>query len=64
MGVLNVTTSEKKIGFLLIEIYRKLLNPQNDGHLDQIWVAFSYIAGFVRITRLREFEVFGTMQEY
>ncbi len=29
---LNVTTSEKKIGFLLIDIVKKLFNPQNDGH--------------------------------
>jgi hypothetical protein len=31
---LNITTSEKKIGFLLIETFRKLINPQNYGHLE------------------------------
>ena len=30
---LFVTTCEKKIGFFLIEVFRKLFNPQNDGHL-------------------------------
>jgi len=22
---------------LLIEVFRRLINPQNDGHLDQLW---------------------------
>jgi hypothetical protein len=26
-------TSETKIGFLLIDIFKKLFNPQDDGHL-------------------------------
>jgi hypothetical protein len=33
---LNVTTSEKKNGFLLIETFRKLFNPQNDDHQSSI----------------------------
>jgi hypothetical protein len=28
----QITTSETKNGFLLIEIFRKLFNTQNDGH--------------------------------
>ncbi len=36
---LYVTTYEKKNGFLLIEVFRKLFNPQNDGHLEQFRVA-------------------------
>jgi hypothetical protein len=31
-NVSETTTSEKKNGFLLIEIYRKLFNPQINGH--------------------------------
>jgi len=42
--LLNVTTYEKKTGFLLIEVFRKLINPQIEGHLDQHWVAISYIS--------------------
>ena len=26
------TTSETETGFFLIEVFRKLFNPQNDGH--------------------------------
>jgi hypothetical protein len=29
----NITGYEKKNGFLLNDIFRKLFNPQNDGHL-------------------------------
>ena len=32
--VLAVTTSEKETGFLLIEVFRKLFNPQNQGRLE------------------------------
>jgi hypothetical protein len=32
-------TSEKEIGLFLIETFRKLFNPQNNGHLDQFRVA-------------------------
>jgi len=32
-GDLKITTSEKINGFLLIEVFRKLFNPQNNGHL-------------------------------
>jgi hypothetical protein len=31
---LRITTSEKKTGFLLIETFKKLVNPQNYGHLE------------------------------
>ena len=30
------TTSEMKTGFLLIEVFRKLINPQNYGHQGSI----------------------------
>ena len=36
VAVSNVTTCETKIGFLLIEVFERFVNPQNDGHLDQI----------------------------
>jgi hypothetical protein len=31
-GLLNVTTFKKKLGLLLIEVFSKLFNPQNNGH--------------------------------
>ena len=34
---------------LLIEVFRRLINPQNDGHLDQLWVAIYYLSGFAVI---------------
>ena len=41
---LFVTTSEKKIGFLLIEIFRKLVNTKNYGHQGSILGGhFSYV---------------------
>ncbi len=43
-----VTTLEKKNGFLLIETFRKLFNPQNYGHLDQLRVAIYYLSGNVK----------------
>jgi hypothetical protein len=49
---LNVTTSEKKIGFLLIEIFRR----QNNGHQDLFLGGFSYMSGLVIIVRLGESE--------
>jgi hypothetical protein len=33
---LESTTSETKNGFLLIEVFRKLFNPQNNGHQGSI----------------------------
>jgi hypothetical protein len=51
--VLYVTTYEKKNGFLLIETYKKLFNPQNDGHLDQLWVA---IFLFIRVSSKSAFQ--------
>jgi len=35
-GLLNVTTSEKKTGLLLIEVFSKLFNPQNYGYQGSI----------------------------
>ena len=32
VAVLFITTPEKKFGFLLIAVFKKLFNPQNDGH--------------------------------
>ena len=37
---LQFTTYERKTGFLLIEVFRKLINPQIEGHLDHLQVAF------------------------
>ena len=34
------TTSETETGFFLIEVFRKLINPQIEGHLDHLQVAF------------------------
>ena len=39
---LNVTTSETKIGFLLIEVFSKLFNTQNYGHQGSILGGFFY----------------------
>jgi hypothetical protein len=47
---LYVTTSKKENGFLLIEVFSKLINPQNDGHLDQLRVAVYYFLGTGRIS--------------
>jgi hypothetical protein len=47
---LYVTTSKKENGFLLIEVFSKLINPQNDGHLDQLRVAVYYLLGTGRIS--------------
>ena len=52
-----------KTGFLLIEVFSKLFNPQNDGHLDHLQVAFYYLSGSVRISHFGQFEYIKTMQE-
>jgi hypothetical protein len=49
---LYCTTYEKKNGFLLIEVFRKLFNPQNYGHQGTILGGLSCIAGVLRISRL------------
>ena len=36
---------ESKKVLLLIEIFRKLINPQNYGHLDPLQVAFYHFRG-------------------
>ena len=44
LPLLFITTSKKKTGFLLIETFRKLFNPQNDGHQGLVpWWPFLYI---------------------
>ena len=35
-AVSQITTGEEKLGLLLIEVFRKLINPQIDGHLDHL----------------------------
>ncbi len=40
---LNITTYEKKTGFLLIEVFRKLFNTQNYGHQGTILGGLSYV---------------------
>jgi hypothetical protein len=43
---LNVTTYKRKNGFLLIEIFRKLFNPQNYGHQGSLLGGlFLYVRG-------------------
>ena len=42
---LPVTTSKKKTGLLLIEVFSKLINPQIEGHLEMIQVAFPIYQG-------------------
>ena len=49
MLLLNVTTYERKNGFLLIEVFRNRFNPQNDGHLEQFRVAIYSFYFFVDI---------------
>jgi hypothetical protein len=39
---------------LLIEVFSKPFNPNNDGHLEQFWVAIYYLSGVVRILRFGE----------
>jgi hypothetical protein len=58
---LLVTTSETKNCFLLIKTFRKLVNTQNYGHLDQLWVAISYMSGSVRISHFSQFYTHQTM---
>ena len=53
-GFLKVTTSEKKIGFLLIETFRKLFNTQSYGHLEMIQVAIYYLSGAVGRSLIQE----------
>jgi hypothetical protein len=43
---LFVTTCEKKNGLLLIEVFEKLINPQIEGQLDHLQVAFTVYQGF------------------
>jgi len=45
---LYVTTSKKKTGFLLIEVFRKLINPQIEGHQEMIQVAIYYLSAYLR----------------
>jgi len=44
---LLITTAETKTAVLLIDIFKKLLNQQNYGHLDHLQVAVSYLSGFL-----------------
>jgi hypothetical protein len=44
----KVTTYEKKNGFLLIEVFRKLVNPKNYGHQGLILGGHSPYAGISR----------------
>jgi hypothetical protein len=41
----EVVIYEKKIGLLLIEVFSKPFNPNNDGHLKQLWVAIFIYQG-------------------
>jgi hypothetical protein len=61
--VLNITTDEKKMGVLLIEIYRKLISAQIYGHLDSILGGHSHMSGLVGFMNLGESGDFKTMRE-
>jgi hypothetical protein len=50
-------------GFLLIEVFSKLINTQNYGHLDHLQVAVYYLSGVVILLRFGEFGDFKTMRE-
>ena len=43
----EISTSETKTGLLLIEVFRKLINPQNNGHQGPILGGLSRKAGFM-----------------
>jgi len=55
----NITTSEKKNGFLLIETFSK----RNYGHLDQLRVAFYYLSGFLVNTSNTPLLIIKTIRE-
>jgi hypothetical protein len=61
IGFLNVTTYEKKNDFLLIEVFRKLFNAQNDGLQGLILGGHSYMSGSVRILCFSEYGGFKTI---
>jgi hypothetical protein len=44
MSFLKVTTCERKNGFLLIGIFRKLFYAQNYGHQGSLLCGLSYVA--------------------
>jgi len=58
--LLYVTTSEKKNGFLLIEVFSKLFNPQNYGHQGMILGGRFYLSGFAVIPH---FELYSAYKE-
>ena len=60
---LKVTIPEKKIGFLLIQIYRKLVNTQNYGHQGSILGALLLRSAGLIPRRLRRFKI-KIMEEY
>jgi hypothetical protein len=51
--LLKVTTCERENGFFLIEVFRKLFNPQNQGHLET--GGLSYKSGFIGIAQIGRF---------
>ena len=59
----QLTTYEKKNGFLLIEVFRKRIKPQIEGHLDHLQVAIYYLSGVVRISYFALFHAPKTMWE-
>jgi len=48
---------------LLIEVFSKLINPQNDGHLDLLRVAIYYLSGSVVISHFGQSERVQSMRE-
>jgi hypothetical protein len=50
---LNFTTTEKKTGFFLMQVFRKTVHTQIYGHQGSLLGGLSYLSGLVRILRLR-----------
>jgi hypothetical protein len=54
-----LTTDETENGLLLIELFKKLLNPHDYGHLET--GGLSYMSGSVRISQVSQFHTLQTM---
>jgi hypothetical protein len=61
LRVLKFTTYEKKTGFLLIAVFRKLFNAQNDGRQGLILGGLSYLSGSAIISQFGHFHYNQTM---
>jgi len=57
-NVLKSTTSEAKLGFLLIEVFERNFNANEMGHLEK--VDFSCLSGFLGIVHSSRFQIVKT----